>query len=163
MLSIEAMTAEDWPEVARIYQEGMDTNLATFQTTAPPYEQWDTGHLGHSRLILREDGQIIGWAALSSVSNRCVYAGVSEVSVYVDQRHQGRGIGEKLLNALIKSSVDNGIWTLQSQIMRDNTASIRLHEKCGFRQVGYREKIGQDRHNVWRDTVLMERREPSIN
>lgn len=162
MFSIEAMTPEDWPEVARIYQEGMDTNLATFQTSAPPYEQWDTGHLQHSRLVLREDGQIIGWAALSSVSNRCVYAGVSEVSVYVDQKRQGWGFGEKLMKALVKSSVDNGIWTLQSQIMRDNAASIRLHEKCGFRQVGYREKIGRDRNNVWRDTVLMERRESSI-
>lgn len=163
MLSIEAMTPEDWPEVARIYQEGMDTNLATFKTTAPPFEQWDTGLLQHSRLVLREDGQIVGWAALSSVSNRCVYAGVFEVSVYVDQRSHGRGYGEKRLKALVKSSVDNGIWALQSQTMRDNAASIRLHGKCGFRPVGYREKIGRDRHNVWRDTVLMERREASID
>lgn len=162
MLIIDEMTVEDWPEVARIYQEGMDTNLATFQTVCPPYEQWDTGHLKHSRLILRDDDKILGWAALGAVSNRCVYAGVSEVSVYIDQQHQGRGLGERLLNDLIKSSVANGIWTLQSQIMRDNAASIRLHEKCGFRMVGYREKIGRDRNNAWRDTALMERREPSI-
>lgn len=163
MLIVDAMTTEDWPEVARIYQEGMDTNLATFQTTCPPYEQWDAGHLTHSRLILRDSSTTVGWAALASVSNRCVYAGVSEVSVYIDTQHQGRGLGERLLKALIRLSVDNGIWTLQSQIMRDNAASIRLHDKCGFRMVGYRERIGRDRNNIWRDTVLMERREPSIN
>lgn len=161
-MTIEAMADEDWSEVARIYQEGMDTNLATFQTTCPPYDQWDAGHLRHSRLVLRDSDQIAGWAALASVSNRCVYAGVSEVSVYVDSQHQGKGFGQQLLTALIKSSVENGIWTLQSQIMRDNAASIRLHDKCGFRLVGYREKIGQDRNGDWRDTVLMERREPSI-
>lgn len=161
-MTIEVMTDEDWPEVARIYQEGMDTNLATFQTACPPYDQWDAGHLRHSRLVLRDGDQMAGWAALASVSNRCAYAGVSEVSVYVDPRHQGKGFGQQLLTALIKSSIENGIWTLQSQIIRDNAASIRLHDKCGFRLVGYREKIGQDRNGDWRDTVLMERREPSI-
>ena len=162
MMVIEVMTDADWLEVAGIYQAGMDSNLATFQTICPSFEEWDKGHLRNCRLTIRQNGNIAGWGALSPVSSRPVYAGVCEVSIYVAPDRQGKGVGKTLMAALIECSVENGIWTLQSSIMSDNTASLALHEKCGFRQVGYREQIGRDRHGVWRDTVLMERREPSI-
>lgn len=162
MIEIREMIDPDWPSIARIYQAGMDTNLATFQTVCPSYDEWDVGHVKSCRLVIIQDSEIAGWAALSAVSSRCVYAGVAEVSVYIDTARHGRGLGAQLLNRLIESSVDEGFWTLQSHIMKENLASFRLHEKCGFRLVGYREKIGRDRFNIWRDTVWMERRDKSL-
>ena len=159
MISIRSMEKQDWPSVSAIYQEGMDTNLATFQTQCPPYEAWDAGHLKGCRLVAVDpDGAVAGWAALSPVSSRCVYAGVAEISIYIAMVQRGKGIGTALLDALASASEKEGIWTLQSGIMADNAASIRLHEKNGYRMIGYREKVGCDRNGVWRDTVLMERR-----
>lgn len=156
---IREMTEADWPEVSRIYQEGIDTNLATFQSECPTWDEWNSSHLKDCRLVITEEGsEVVGWAALTAVSGRCVYSGVAEVSIYVAQSHRGRGVGKALLLELIHISERGGFWTLQSGIMQENTASIRLHKSCGFRMVGYREKIGRDRFGNWRNNVLMEKR-----
>lgn len=155
------MLDSDWPAVSRIYQEGMDTNLATFQSACPAWEEWDASHLKDCRLVITRDGKVLGWAALTAVSGRCVYAGVAEVSIYISQDCRGCGAGKTLLLELLSRSEQSGYWTLQSGIMQDNQASIRLHESCGFRMVGCREKIGRDRFGVWRNTVLMEKRSAS--
>ena len=158
---IRALTEADWPDVSRIYQLGMDTNRATFQSECPSWDEWNRSHLAPCRLVIAKDGVVLGWAALTAVSGRCVYAGVAEVSIYIDPDAQGKGVGTQLLNALIVNSELEGFWTLQSGIMQDNEPSIRLHARCGFRMVGYRERIGKDRFGVWRNTVLMERRSSS--
>ncbi len=158
--AVRTMANGDWPDVARIYQDGMDTNLATFQTVCPDWDEWDNAHLKQCRLVIEQDGAIAGWAALSPVSSRCVYAGVAELSIYIDQSARGKGAGKTLLHALIAASETEGFWTLQSGILEENTASVALHKACGFRLVGYRERIGQDRFGVWRNTLLMERRSP---
>lgn len=155
---IREMHSQDWPEVSRIYQQGIDTGLATLEPRCPDWLPWDTSHLKACRLIAEECKTVIGWAALTPVSGRCVYAGVAEVSVYVSPEHQGKGIGKALLKELIRCSEELGFWTLQSSILQENRASICLHERCGFRMVGYREKIGRDQAGKWRNTVLMERR-----
>ncbi|MCA1592401.1 MAG: N-acetyltransferase family protein [Acidobacteria bacterium] len=154
---IDDMKKSDWEQVRRIYLEGIATGHATFETEAPTWEKWDAGHLPCGRLVARSGERIKGWAALSGVSERCVYAGVAEVSVYVGTEYRGEGIGRGLLEALIVSSELSGIWTLQAGIFPENTASIRLHELCGFREVGRRERIGK-MNGVWRDTVVLERR-----
>lgn len=152
------MLPEHWPEVKKIYQNGIDTNQATFETQTPSWEAWDAGHLGQSRLVAKdEDGSIIGWAALSPVSKRPVYRGVAEVSIYIDVKLAGQGLGKKLLTELIQQSEEAGIWMLQAVTFPENEASVRLHEGLGFRLVGRREKIAQQ-HGIWRDTVLLERR-----
>ena len=155
---IREMRPEDWTAVAAIYKDGIDTNLATFQNDIPTYNEWDAANLPFCRLVAEREGEVLGWAALSPVSSRCVYAGVAEVSVYTSSSTKRIGVGSALINALLKQAEQNGIWTLQSGIMENNTASIRLNEKCGFRMVGYRERIGKDRFGTWRNTVLMERR-----
>jgi L-amino acid N-acyltransferase YncA len=155
---IREMRETDWDQVKEIYQQGMDTNLATFQTECPSYEEFDQSHLEDCRFVAVDGDTIVGWTALTAVSNRCVYRGVAEVSIYVRVSYKGKQIGTQLLNHLIAKSEERGIWTLQSGIMEDNPASIHLHEKCGFRMVGLRERIGKDRYGVWRNTVLMERR-----
>ncbi len=157
-LTIRSMTPKDWPAVARIYQEGMDTNLATFQTECPSWQDWNAAHLTQCRLVAVVDDAVAGWAALSPYSSRSVYSGVAHLSIYIGQEARGVGVGKALLTAMIAASEKAGFWTLQSGIMENNTASIALHSSCGFRLVGYREKIGQDRNGVWRNTVLMERR-----
>lgn len=154
---IEEMREADWEQVRLIYLEGIATGDATFETEAPAWEMWTQGHLPHSRLVARSLGGIKGWAALSPVSNRCVYGGVAEVSVYVAARHRGEGLGRALLEALVNSSERNGIWTLQAGIFPENTSSLLLHMRCGFREVGRRERIGK-MNGVWRDTLLLERR-----
>jgi phosphinothricin acetyltransferase len=153
---IEAMTAEDWPAVKAIYEEGMATGVGTFETAAPTWEQWDAARLPHSRLVARNT-VVLGWAALSPVSKRSCYAGVAEVGVYVAGSARGQGIGRALLEALVKSSEQQGIWTLQGATIASNAASIALQQRCGFRVVGRRERIGK-RDGVWHDTVLTERR-----
>ena len=140
-----------------IYEQGIAGGKATFETEAPSWEQWDRTHLEGHRLVALEGGQIGGWAALAPVSERCVYAGVAENSVYVADSAQGRGVGRALLEELIRRSEDDGIWTIQTGIFPENEASLELHKRCGFRVVGSRERIGQHR-GVWRDVVLMERR-----
>jgi L-amino acid N-acyltransferase YncA len=189
-MTITKLLTEHWPAVKAIYEEGIATGNATFQTEAPEWAAWDQAHLPHSRLVAlssptpaTSSGQqsasssgpqsasssdprpaapagqpiVLGWAALAPVSSRPVYAGVAEVSVYISAGQRGRKIGEALLAALITESEQNGIWTLQAGIFPENVASLRIHAHCGFRQVGYRERIGQ-MHGVWRDTVLVERR-----
>lgn len=155
--TIEAMQQSDWQAVREIYREGIETGDATFETASPEWSDWDAGHLPHSRLVARDAGAIGGWTAVSPVSRRAVYAGVVEVSVYVAAAHRGAGLGQKLLAALVAESEAHGIWTLQAGIFPENRASIRLHERLGFRTVGRRERIGR-RDGRWRDTVLMERR-----
>jgi L-amino acid N-acyltransferase YncA len=149
--------AEHYPAVARIYEEGILTGHATFQTTSEAWENWNQSHLSHSRIAAFEGSEMLGWAALSPVSSRCVYGGVAEVSVYVSAAARGQGVGEALLRAMIQESEKNGIWMLQSGVFPENKSSIRIHEKVGFRIVGYRERIGK-MGDWWRDNLLLERR-----
>jgi phosphinothricin acetyltransferase len=159
---VELMGPEDWERVRAIYLEGIATGNATFEPGAPDWEKWDSAHLAEPRLVLRVKGPIAGWAALSRVSVRKVYAGVTEVSIYVGSRFHGQGIGDALLAALIDASEKAGIWTLQAGIFPENIASIELHKKHGFRVLGIREKVGKmtfgELKGKWRDVVLMERR-----
>jgi phosphinothricin acetyltransferase len=157
MLKITPMQTEDWSDVQRIYREGIETGNATFETQVPEWDVWDGKTRPQPRLVARLDDQVVGWAALSSVSARAVYAGVCEVSVYVAAAARGQGVGKKLLQALVQASEELGIWTLQASIFPENQASIAIHEQCGFRILGRREKIAQHRGR-WRDTILMERR-----
>lgn len=154
---IDAMRAEDWGQVRSIYLEGIATGHATFETDAPAWEAWDAGHLREPRLVARDGAEVLGWAALSPVSSRCVYGGVAEVSVYVGESGRGRGVGRALLEALVAESERRGIWTLQAGVFPENAASVRIHLRCGFREVGRRERIGKLK-GVWRDTLLLERR-----
>lgn len=162
-ITISAMTESDWPAVAAIYQEGIDTGNATF-TPAPPasWEEWQRGKLTACSLVARAGEAVVGWAALSPTSTRAVYAGVAEVSVYVAAAARGRGVGAALLQALIAASEAQGIWTLQAGIFPENAASLRLHAAHGFRVVGRRERIGQmtvgAQRGLWRDILLLERR-----
>jgi phosphinothricin acetyltransferase len=143
--------------VRRIYEEGLATGDASFETSAPTWDAWDNAHLSVPRIVALQEETVVGWAALSPVSQRRVYAGVAEVSIYVDHAHRRMGVGRLLLSELVRRSEVTGVWTLQAGIFPENSASCRLHEQCGFRLVGRRERIG--RHNgVWRDTVLYERR-----
>ena len=158
---IESMRVADWPRVSDIYLEGIATGHATFETDAPSWERWDAAHLAFARLTAHREDEIVGWAALSPVSNRCVYGGVAEVSVYVSSESRGAGVGRALLRALIEESERNGIWTLQAGIFPENSASIALHLACGFREVGRRERVGK-LNGIWRDTILLERRSQTI-
>lgn len=155
--SVRNMENRDWNVVAEIYKQGIETGNATFQQEVPVWEEWDKGHLSSCRLVAETRNEVAGWAALSPVSSRCVYAGVAEVSVYVSTKFRGHKIGSFLLKKLIEESEANNIWTLQAGIFPENTPSIKIHEQYGFRGVGYREKIG-NMNGVWRDTLLFERR-----
>ncbi|MBC3538497.1 GNAT family N-acetyltransferase [Rufibacter sediminis] len=157
-ISLQPLLAKHYPQVKSIYEQGIATQNATLETSAPAWEKWNEGHLSHSRLVaLAPDGNVAGWAALSPVSGRCVYGGVAEVSIYLGENYRGKGIGPRLLQELIISSEANGIWTLQAGILKENEASVALHQKCGFRVVGLRERLGQ-LNGQWRDTYLLERR-----
>jgi L-amino acid N-acyltransferase YncA len=161
MIEIKPMEPHHWNEVRRIYEEGLSTGNATFQTTAPEWEDWNKAHIQTGRLVAFENGIIVGWAALTSVSDRCVYGGVAEISVYVAESTRGKGIGKNLLKSLIENSEANKFWTLQAGIFPENIASIKIHEANGFRMIGKREKIGQ-MNGIWRDTVLLERRSNTV-
>src|SRR5579884_3294365 len=154
---VRAMTAEDWPAVRRIYMEGIATGNATFERAAPDWDNWDAGHLPNCRLVAEIAAAVEGWSALSRVSQRCVYGGVAEVSIYVAERARGRGIGSLLLSRLVGASEEAGIWTVQAGIFPENAASIAVHKKAGFRVVGTREKLGRI-DGRWRDVLLMEHR-----
>jgi L-amino acid N-acyltransferase YncA len=154
---VDAMRPGDWPRVREIYGQGIATGNATFEQTLPDWPTWESGHLMNCRLVARYGDQVIGWAALSPVSSRCVYGGVAEVSVYVAADHRGQGIGKRLLEALVEQSEAAGLWTLQAGIFPENRASIGVHERCGFRVVGRRERLGQ-MNGTWRDVLLLERR-----
>ncbi len=158
---IKPMLETDWDAVRYIYQQGIETGHATFETQAPDREQWDADHLPECRLVACSDTEILGWAALSPLSSRCVYTGVAEISVYVGAQHRGQGIGQALLTALITAAEAQNFWTLEAGIFRKNISSIALHKACGFREVGYRERLGR-LHGIWRDVILLERRSPLV-
>jgi len=156
-LVIRPLGPADWDAVRRIYEEGIASGVATFETQAPTWDRWDTAHLATGRLVAEQGNQVLGWAALTPVSDRCVYAGVAEVSVYVGTNSRGQGVGRRLLEALVHASEEAGLWTLQAGIFAENHASLALHARCGFRVIGRRERVGQ-LHGRWRDTLLLERR-----
>ena len=160
-MAVRAMETADWPAVREIFAQGIDSGDATFETAPPGWEEWDAAHLSAPRLVATVDGAVAGWAALSPVSERCVYGGVAEVSVYVGNAHAGRGVGTALLTRLVAESERVGLWTLQAGVFPENAASLALHARCGFRRVGIRERLGRagDR---WRDVVLLERRSPAV-
>lgn len=155
------MQPNDWTMVSLIYKEGITTGNATFEKEIPTYENWDKAHIKECRLIACEGDTITGWAALSSVSSRCVYGGVGEVSVYVSNDHRGKGIGKHLLLSLIDASEKAGYWTIQSGIFPENKASTKIHEQCGFRLIGRRERIGK-LDGAWKDNLIFERRSTSV-
>ncbi len=157
MLTIRQFEKSDFPSVKKIYQEGIDTGHATFQTKAKKWKEWDESILQECRLVAVENNSVIGWAGLSSVSNRCVYTGIAEVTVYVANESAGKGVGKRLLGELVSASEQAGYWTLQAGIFPENKGSIAIHEKNGFRILGVREKLGK-MGDVWRDILLMERR-----
>ena len=166
-VAVRPMTAEDWPQVRKIYADGIATGHATFEAEPPSWEAFDRAKLPDHRLVaVDQAGRVVGWAAVVPVSDRCVYAGVVEHSVYVDPQSQGRGIGRRLLEALVDSTERAGIWTIQSGIFPENTASAALHERAGFRVVGTRRAVGQMTHGPlagqWRDVVLIERRSDRV-
>lgn len=160
-ITIDAMRPDDWESVRAIYEEGLATGCATFETTAPSWEDWNAGHLPFCRLVAREQGGVLGWAALSPASKRQCYAGVAEVSIYIAAAARGMGVGKALFQALIDCSEQSGIWTLQSGLFAVNQASRALHESVGFRLIGYRERVAQ-RNGIWHDTLLMERRSQKV-
>ena len=157
---IDQMIPGDWEQVRSIFLEGIATGYTTFETEAPSWEKWDAGHLQIARLVARKGDEVLGWAALSAVSTRHAYRGVAELSVSVREESRGRGVGRALLESLIEQSERNEIWTLQAVIFPENTASVKLHLRCGFREVGRRERIGK-LNGIWRDTLLFERRSKS--
>ncbi|WP_299707788.1 GNAT family N-acetyltransferase [uncultured Pontibacter sp.] len=157
MIQLVTMKPEHACDVLRIYGEGLETGFSTFNTEVPTWEEWDRNHLPHTRLVAIEDGEVLGWVALLPVSSRACYRGVAEFSIYIATRHRGRGIADRLMRAMIEESEANGIWTLQSSTFADNTTSLRMQERHGFWQIGYRDRIAQ-LHGVWRNTILLERR-----
>ena len=160
-IAVGALKAEDWEAVRAIYLEGIATGEATFETGAPSWKEWDVAHLSFARVVARRNGDVIGWAALSPVSQRRAYAGVAEVSVYVATTSRGQGVGRALLTRLISESEQHGIWTLQAAIFPENEATLALHKSCGFREVGRRERISK-LNCAWRDTILLERRSETV-
>jgi len=164
VITVRPMVDGDADQVLAIYQAGIDTGQATFETEAPDWDRWDRGHLAAHRFVAVDDatGRIVGWVALSGVSDRCVYAGVAENSVYVHPDARGAGVGTALLRAVVDSSEAAGVWTLQTGIFPENAASVALHEKAGFRVVGRRERVGRH-HGVWRDVLFLERRSPVVD
>jgi L-amino acid N-acyltransferase YncA len=160
-MTIAALLPAHYPAVKTIYEDGLATGNASFQTSAPNWEQWDKAHLAHSRLVALDGDTVAAWAALTPVSGACAYSGVAEVSVYVATSHRGQGIGRILLETLITESEANGIWTLQASIFPENTASITLHKNAGFQHIGIRHRIGK-LNDRWRDNVLLEKRSKTI-
>jgi len=160
-VELRPLEPDDWPAVAAIYWDGMRDGLATFETEVPSWEAWHAAHLPDQRFVADLMGEVVGWAALSPASKRRCYTGVTEDSVYVARQAQGLGIGRRLLEALIASAESAGIWMIQTSIFPENRASVALHQKCGFRVVGTRERIAK-RDGVWRDTVFLERRSEVI-
>ena len=151
------MRPEDWPAIRAIYQEGIETKQATFETAVPTWAEWDAARRPDCRLVARWGDKVVGWAALNPVSRRAVYAGVAEVGIYVSEEDRGQGVGHMLLEALITRAEEAGIWTLQASVFPENQASIRLFQRLGFRTVGTRERIAKQ-ENWWRDTILLEKR-----
>lgn len=159
-ITIRDLRPADWPEVAAIYEAGIRTGDATFETEVPPWETWDESHR-RQRVVAVEEGRVVGWAALSPVSDRCCYAGVAENGVYVAPEAQGRGVGRALLERLVAQAEEAGVWTIQTGIFPENEASVALHLRCGFRIVGVRERLGK-LNGVWRDVLFLERRSEEV-
>lgn len=160
-MEIRPLEAQDWNRVRSIYAQGIASGHATFDTEPPSWEVWERSHLENCRVVAEDGGVVLGWAALTPVSDRCVYGGVAEVSVYVDEAGRGRGIGTALMRALVEASERAGIWTLQAGVFPENVASVRAHEKVGFREVGRRERLGK-LDGRWRDVLLLERRSATV-
>lgn len=160
-IAVRPLAKVDWEAVSIIYKEGIATGIATFETEVPSWKEWNEKYTDHCRIVAELDNDVVGFAVLSLISKRKVYKGVAEVSVYVSERHRGKRIGETLLNHLIRESERHGFWTLQASIFSENISSIHLHEKCGFRIVGIREKIGM-LHGKWHDNFLLERRSMEV-
>ena len=160
-VSIDRMTPADAEAVLRIYGEGLATGIATFETSVPNWNDWDAEHVSEGRLVARDGDRVLGWAALTPVSDRCVYGGVAELGVYVAATARARGVGKALLTALVHAAEDTGYWTLQAGIFADNPVSIALHHACGFRTVGTRERLGQ-LDGIWHDVLLLERRSNTV-
>jgi L-amino acid N-acyltransferase YncA len=161
-VTVEQLLLGHWPEVARIYGVGIATGNATFETEVPTWQRWDGAHLPDHRFVALRDGKVVGWVAVSPTSDRCVYGGVVENSVYVDEHARGQGVGRLLLERLIASTEAAGIWTIQTGIFPENTPSIRLHERVGFEIVGRRKRLGK-LAGVWRDVLLLERRSEVVD
>lgn len=159
---IEEMRPSDWEQVKNIYLEGIKTGTATFQAGAPSWEDWDKGHLNVCRFVVRSGKGVLGWAALSPTSGRDCYRGVVEVSIYIGDDFQGQGIGTGPLRHMVRCSEENGIWSLYCAIIQENAASIAMHKKCGFREIGIKEKVAKMSNGVWHDVVLMERRSKTV-
>lgn len=158
MITLKPLSFQHFNQIIDIYGQGVATGIATFQNSANlEWSEWDKSHLQNCRIGAFEENVMLGWAALTLVSNRCVYEGVAEVSIYIASLYRGKGVGKMILSEIITESEKNGIWTLQSGIFSENISSIQLHEKCCFRQVGYREKIGK-KDGIWKDNIIMERR-----
>jgi len=160
-MNIEKLSEKHWPEVKAIYESGVATGNANFSHNIPDWSEWDKTHVKNCRLVAIEDSGVLGWAALTAISDSCVFAGVAEVSVYIAEGSRSKGIGKKLLSELVKLSEKNNLWTLESRIFIENLASIKIHEENGFRIIGSRERIGQ-LNGVWRDTLLLERRSVKV-
>jgi phosphinothricin acetyltransferase len=158
---VRIMLHSDSQKVLEIYRMGLETKNATFETVVPSWQEWDSKHLRHSRFVFEEDSKIAGWAALSPFSSREVYKGVAEVSIYVASGFRGKKIGSALMEKIITSSEQNGIWTLVSSVFPENEATLKLHTKFGFREIGRRERIAK-LDGIWRDTILLERRSSII-
>lgn len=155
---IREMRDEDWGTVAEIYKQGLEEGTSTFNTECPSFAEWNEGHLRNCRFVFEEEGKVVGWIALSPTSSRCAYKGCVEMSVYVDRNYRGHGIGTALVNTIIREAEQCGYWSIYSAIFSINKASIALHKKCGFREIGYRERIAKDRFGKWQNTTLMEYR-----
>ena len=162
VITIEALLPEHWTGVARVYEEGIATRNATFETEVPTWEAWDSSHLPGHRFVAVREGEVVGWVAVGPVSGRCVYAGVVENSVYVAESVRGQGVGRSLLEALIASTEAAGIWTIQAGMFPENEGSIRLHRSVGFTTVGTYERLGK-LDGVWRDVLMLERRSPNVD
>ena len=160
-IKIKKMKASDWKAVAEIYSEGIASGIATFETDTPSYDSWNAAHMSICRLVAIDNKVVLGWAALSPVSSRCVYGGIGEVSIYVGKDNRGKGIGKLLMEALITQSEAAGLWSLQSGIFPENESSIELHKKVSFRYIGKRERIGKLK-GVWKDNLLFERRSDTV-
>ncbi|MCH5324256.1 MAG: N-acetyltransferase [Eubacterium sp.] len=152
------MNAKDWERVEAIYLQGIEKGIATFNTKSPSYEQWDREHIDSCRLVYIDGEKVVGWVALSPISGRCAFSGCAEMSIYIDNDFQGRGIGTELVKRLVREAQKHGYWTIMSSVTSINSASVALHKKCGFREIGYCERMAKDLFGNWQNVTLFELR-----
>ena len=155
---IREMNIKDWEQMKAIYLQGIETGVATFNTESPSYEEWNSEHIDSCRFVYVDGEKVVGWVALSPISSRCIYSGCAEMSVYIDNDFQGRGIGTELVKRLLREAQEQEYWSILSSVISINSASIALHKKCGFREIGYRERIAKDRFGKWQNVTLFELR-----